>query len=656
MNSKLASYALPLGLLLLVLPMPLAAGLEDVYVIPRMVAGDIDGYIYTARLSFKNLSAKQCDGKFQLLEGDFNPAGGVFEFNGVRISDGILPVTLPPGEALSGKLKRIDTVGYAGFGIWTQGGVCTAGQDTFLSADLEVGKSQADNRYVIVDQIGLTASTHPSQRWGFAVRKEGTDKSGYATAFAVVPSEPGLYTWTVDLYPESGIGQMTRTGSATGPMAVFVHQLFGPDLPANFAGYVTSSANKPVHLEALTVAWGPDVQGGIQYSNFPVRADAPVPYQRQISSENLQRVLDQVRRVSSTVGVSAAVVVRSQLVWTGVSGNSFPGTPITSGMYFDIGSVTKNFVAALVLKLAEEGLLSLEDPISRWLPSYNYVDGRVTTRQLLDHTSGISNYTTNQGFWDAVFRDPTRRWQPEEVLSYIGPPDFPPGTSWNYSNTNYTLLGMIAQKAAGSSLSTALHRRLIDPLGLTNTFLEAEEPVPGTIAHAWYDRNGDGRYEDISDMDRTSITTAFWGASGLISTAADVARWACALFEGKVLNADSLSRMLSFRAISVHGPVLGYGLGTLRALISDREFWGHSGNIIGYTAIMLYAPTERFAVALIVNQDSADNALIALLLDEIANAIRPQRAEVASTPELPICSGVSEDSARFSDTSVYPHM
>jgi D-alanyl-D-alanine carboxypeptidase len=475
-----------------------------------------------------------------------------------------------------------------------------------------------------VDQIGFTASTHPSPRWGFAVRKEGTDKSGNATTFAVVPSEPGLYNWTVDFFPESGIGQMTRKGTATGPLAVFVHQIFGPDLPASFAGYVTVSANKPVHLEALTVAWGSDVQGGIQYSNFPVRADATVPYVRQISSENLQRVLDQARSDFNIVGVSAAVAVKGQLVWTGVSGNSFPGTPITPDMHFDIGSAAKNFVAALVLKLSEEGLLSLEDPISRWLPSYNYVDGRLTIRQLLNHTSGIYNVTTNQFFWDAVFRYPTRRWRPEEVLSYIGPPDFPPGASWNYSNTNYTLLGMIAQKAAGSSLSAALRRRFLDPLGLTNTFLEAEEAIPGTIAHAWFDMNGDGRYEDISNIDRSSQTSAAWGAGGMVSTGADVARWACALFEGKVLNADSLSRMLSFRAISLHGPVLGYGLGTLRALISDREFWGHSGNIIGYTAIMLYAPTERFAVAFIVNQDSsADNALLALLLDEIVNAIRP---------------------------------
>jgi D-alanyl-D-alanine carboxypeptidase len=293
-------------------------------------------------------------------------------------------------------------------------------------------------------------------------------------------------------------------------------------------------------------------------------------------------------------------------------------------MYFDIGSAAKNFVAALVLKLSEEGLLSLEDPISRWLPSYNYVDGRVTIRQLLEHTSGIYNFTANQSFWDAVFRDPTRRWLPEEVLSYIGPPDFPPGASWNYSNTNYTLLGMIAQRAARSSLSAAIRSRLLDPHGLANTFLEAEDGVPGTIAHGWFDMNGDGRYDDISGINRTSQTSATWGAGGMVSTAADVARWACLLFEGKVLSAASLSQMLTFRTVSVPPtPIVGYGLGALRALFSGREFWGHGGNMIGYTACMLYAPTERVAVALLFNQDFVDYAVGSPLLGAIVNAIRP---------------------------------
>ena len=110
----------------------------------------------------------------------------------------------------------------------------------------------------------------------------------------------------------------------------------------------------------------------------------------------------------------------------------------------------------------------------------------------------------------------------------------------------------------------------------------------------------------------------------MVSTAADVARWACALFEGKVLGADSLSQMLAFREVSVPPtPIVGYGLGALRALISDREYWGHGGDMIGYTAIMLYAPKERISIALLFNQDFVDYAVGPPLLDAIIDAIQP---------------------------------
>ncbi|MFZ0427747.1 MAG: serine hydrolase domain-containing protein [Acidobacteriota bacterium] len=601
----------------------IAAGSDEAYVIPRLVAGAIDGVIFTPKLSFKNLSSRQCEGVFQLLEGDYDPTEDVFEFRGFRVDDGILPVSLSPGEGLSGRLERNGPGGYAGFGLWRQEGDCVPGQDVALTADVEVGALEVDDRYRIVDQIGLTASVEPSQRWGFAARREETAESIDSTAFAVVPSEPGTYTWTVDFFPESGIGRLTRKGTTTGPLVLFVHEVFSQDLLEDFAGYVTVSADKPVHLEALTVAWGSGVQGGVQYSNFPVRADAAPPYAREVPAEDLQQTLDQIRNDFDVVGISAAVVVHGQLVWTGVSGDSFPGTPITTDMYFDIGSIAKNYVATLILRLSEESLLSLDDPLSRWLPNFDNVNPQVTVRQLLGHTSGIANFTRNQFFWNAVFQNPTRMWTPEEVLSYIGPPDFLPGTAWDYSNTNYTLLGMIAERATGTSLSFALRGRLLAPLGLTHTFLEAEETVPGTIAHAWFDIDGDGRYDDISGINRTSQVSAAWAAGGMVAAAADLARWACALFEGKVLSADSLSQMLDFHEVSLPPtPITDYGLGTVRALVSGREYWGHGGDMIGYTAMMFYAPKERISIAILINQDSLDYSAGPLLLDPIVAAIR----------------------------------
>jgi D-alanyl-D-alanine carboxypeptidase len=183
---------------------------------------------------------------------------------------------------------------------------------------------------------------------------------------------------------------------------------------------------------------------------------------------------------------------------------------------------------------------------------------------------------------------------------------------------------MIARKAAGTSLSAALRARLLDPLGLTSTFLVPEENIPGTLAHGWFDLDGNGSYDDLSVIDRTSQASAAWAAGGMVSTAADVARWACALFEGKVLSADSLNQMLDFREVGVPlTPITGFGLGALQAVFSGREYWGHGGNMVGYTAIMLYAPKERISIALLFNQDYVDYALGPELLDPIVAAILP---------------------------------
>jgi D-alanyl-D-alanine carboxypeptidase len=399
--------------------------------------------------------------------------------------------------------------------------------------------------------------------------------------------------------------------------------VFGQDLAADFTGYVTISADKPLYLEALTAAWGKAIEGGVQYSNFPVRADASVPYTREISAESLQMAVDRIISDYGAVGISGAVVVHGHLVWAGASGNSFPGNPITSEMYFDIGSIAKNYVAALILRLSEQGLLSLEDHLDQWLPNFRNINSWVTIRQLLNHTSGIFSFTRNPNFWGAVFSDPGRRWTPEQVLGYVLEPYFAPGTSWTYSNSNYTLLGMIAERATGSSLSAALHNWLLEPLGLNHTFLEPEEEIPGTLAHAWFDINGDGEYEDIGGIDRTSQASAVWAAGGIVATAADVAKWACSLFEGKVLSTDSLSQMVDFREITMTPtPIVGYGLGALKSVVADREYWGHGGDMIGYTAMMFYAPEERVSMVFLLNQDFLDYAAGVDLLESVIEAIQ----------------------------------
>ena len=173
----------------------------------------------------------------------------------------------------------------------------------------------------------------------------------------------------------------------------------------------------------------------------------------KLLDKRLQTVLDKGLVKYDIRGVSAAIV-NSDSVWVGTAGISHDMVSMKPDMLFSIGSVTKNFVAALTLKLAEEGTLSLEDRLSDWLPAYPYVDPEITIRQLLNHTSGIYMFWNNDDLWDALKNDRSRKWTPEEVLGYIKEPDFAPGEGWRYSNTNYLLMAMIIEKATGSTLSS----------------------------------------------------------------------------------------------------------------------------------------------------------------------------------------------------------
>ena len=265
--------------------------------------------------------------------------------------------------------------------------------------------------------------------------------------------------------------------------------------------------------------------------------------------EQMQRVLDNGIRKHDIHGVSAAVIFPDDSVWTGVSGTSHDSIAMAPDMVFAIGSITKNVVAALALKLAEEGVLSLDDPLSKWLPGYRHVNETITIRQLLSHTSGLYMFWDNQQIWDDLLADRTRIWTPEEVLSYIKEPYFAPGDGFRYSNTNYLLVAMIIEKATGSTLAAQLRSRLWQPLGIDNAWLWLQEEIQATQAHVYGDNFVFGQKEaDITFEPRASHESIAFGSSGVFTTAESLARWSQALFGGDVLQPSSLDEMLHMKA------------------------------------------------------------------------------------------------------------
>ena len=321
---------------------------------------------------------------------------------------------------------------------------------------------------------------------------------------------------------------------------------------------------------------------------------------RRPFEEQLTRALDAGLRKYDVKGASAALVLPDQSVRFVVSGISHDRAPVRPDMLFAIGSITKNVVAALVLQLAEEGVLSLEDPLHKWLPAYPKVDGNITIRQLLSHTSGLYMFWENQQIWDDLKKYRDKVFAPEDVLSYLKEPHFPPGKGFRYSNTNYLLLAMIATKAAGSKLSAELRKRFWQPLGLTNTYLSLEEQIPDRLAHVWGDNfDNDASFRDITFLPRASHESITYGSAGLFMTAEDLARWSHLLFEGKVLKRSSLDQMMTIG----RG---GYGLGVQarvfrRGLIGREKAFGHGGGNIGTMAYMWYLPKHHASITLMIN-------------------------------------------------------
>ncbi len=325
----------------------------------------------------------------------------------------------------------------------------------------------------------------------------------------------------------------------------------------------------------------------------------------------LQTALEKLHEEHDGIGISVSVVLPDGDLWTGVAGVSHDEIPITPATLFGIGSVTKMFTATLVLALAEQGALSLDDQLRQWLPDHPTIDGTITVRQLLNHTSGVAGFFNNEAIWTDFPKNKERAWTPEEVLAYVPEPYFAPGTSQHYVNTNYILLGMIIREVTGSMVSAEFRRRLWSPLGLTEFLLGAEEALPDNVAHGYSDiynkRFGlqhSGRIEDVSSYPRTAHDSIVWTAGGLYATPRALAAWVHALFNGRILNQDSLEQMLEF--VPIPDSSEKYGLGVFSYPRSDfhgEESIGHTGMNAGHMTSVTHLPRRNVTVVVSMNHE-----------------------------------------------------
>lgn len=310
-----------------------------------------------------------------------------------------------------------------------------------------------------------------------------------------------------------------------------------------------------------------------------------------VLASELQNKIDSIRTANNLKGISASVIYPGMGTWKGVTGVSHAGTPITSDMLFGIASNTKLFTGVLLLKLAENNIIQLDDSLHEYLPTFNNIDSNITIRQLLNHTSGLDDVTSVPGYPDSMLTNPNRIFTASELMTWAGPPLFPAGTSWNYSNTNYLLSGMIAESATGQSYSQLLRDSILTPLQLDSTFLDVYETILYPVAHPWQ------AGVNNNSIPRTSVNSAAWAAGALYSTSGEMVQWYSALMNGQVLNSNSFNELTTFVGSG------NYGMGISQATVIGRTVWTHGGTIWGgYNSSMMYDPATGIIICVLINQ------------------------------------------------------
>jgi D-alanyl-D-alanine carboxypeptidase len=336
----------------------------------------------------------------------------------------------------------------------------------------------------------------------------------------------------------------------------------------------------------------------------------------------LQILVDSLHRGSGYPGISVGIAgpAGSLGIATGLA-DTARREPLSPRHVLLQGSVGKTYFAALALQLVAEGKLDLDAPISRYLgyePWFARLPNaaRIRVRHLMNHTSGLVRYEFGEAFTRALSAQPDRVWRPEELVAFISgqPAPFAPGEGWEYSDTNYIVLGMILEKVSGRRVYDEVERRFLRPLALTRTVPSDRRLIAGLAqGYAGQGNPFGGADAMILPDGRFAINPQFeWTGGGMASTTEDLARWALALYGGRVLRPAELASMLQGVPAPLGPQGTTYGLGAIVRPLPVGTSWGHSGFFPGYLTEMMYFPAERWAIAVQVNSSAAPRGSLPL--------------------------------------------
>jgi CubicO group peptidase (beta-lactamase class C family) len=290
-------------------------------------------------------------------------------------------------------------------------------------------------------------------------------------------------------------------------------------------------------------------------------------------------------------GLTLAIVKDGKVVRTGAYGKADLelDVPTNEDNVFEIGSTTKQFTAVLVLQMMEEGKLSLDDPISKYIEDTPANWKGITLRHLLSHTSGLKEYVVIPGL--GLIEEFDRKTFLDKVKPLTL--DFEPGVTFAYSNTNFALLGIVLEKVSGKTYTELINERILKPLEMTNTQILDPDAIVKNRAHGYMFQGGKLFRSRLSMLSNLSD-------GALMSTAKDLAKWDIALHSGKLLKPASFQLLTTPAKLNTGRP-RPYGLGTFLAPLGARPFIGHHGASAGYSVGYGHFPTANLAVIVMTN-------------------------------------------------------
>jgi len=375
-------------------------------------------------------------------------------------------------------------------------------------------------------------------------------------------------------------------------------------------------------------------------SPSPSAAPTPLTLSPSLAAQ-LQKTLNRFAAANRLPGVSVTITWPDGRSWTGTTGYADVKAhrPVTPDTAFAIASMSKTFTAALILGLVDDGKLRLDAKVATILPGVTLgtpprpIPAGVTVRMLLDHTSGLADFFFGKGVDAALMAKRGATWTASQALAYVGKPYSSPGRSWHYSNTNYLLLGLVAEKVTGAPFAKLVRDRLFGPAGLKDAFVQVAEHPRGPLAMGYYYNSTLRSAPPVPLADAagrivpfTSVVTAAGSAGDVAATSADLATWARALYGGSILKPATLALAVGDRTRTApYAPYVPYGLGVQVTNIDGRRALGHSGRFIGVRGELRYLANPGLAIAVLTNQNGADVRPLTAKLVALALGLPPPK-------------------------------